>query len=221
MIEIQQVSKRFDEAQALVGISLHVDRGGALALVGPSGSGKTTLLRLICGLEEPDAGEIMIDGRVVSRPGFLTPPWERGIGAVFQKPALWPHLTVRQNIAFGLAGWPRQQAEARIYEILQAMQLGNLVKRYPHQLSSGEAQRTSLGRALAPKPSILLLDEPFSNLDPDLRAVMLRLVQQIRAEEPVTLILVAHNLETASICETRVTLQAGQMVKVNSEPPGG
>jgi ABC-type sulfate/molybdate transport systems ATPase subunit len=140
---------------------------------------------------------------------------------VFQKPALWPHLTVRQNIAFGLVGWSRQLVEARVDEILQAMRLDGLGKRLPHQLSSGEAQRSALGRALAPKPRILLLDEPFANLDPELRAAMLSLMKRIRLEEPVTLILVAHNLDTAAICERRVTLQSGRVIEISSEQPEG
>ena len=200
LIDVQQVSKRFGAVQALGEISFSVPRGGSLALRGPSGSGKTTLLRLLCGLEEPDRGQVALDGQVVSQPGRLIPPWQRGIGAVFQKPALWPHLTVRQNAAFGLAGWEKGQAAARLDELLDAAGLARLAGRYPHQLSGGEAQRTALVRALSPRPPILLLDEPFANLDPALRTAMLAFVQQIQQAEGATLILVAHDDESAAIC---------------------
>ncbi len=200
LIEVQQVSKRFGAVQALSDVSLSVPGGGSLALRGPSGSGKTTLLRLICGFEEPERGQIALDGQVVSQPGRLTPPWQRSIGAVFQKPALWPHLTVRQNAAFGLAGWEKQQADARLDELLEAVGLSKLAGRYPYQLSGGEAQRAALLRALAARPSILLLDEPFANLDPALRTSMLAFVQQVQQAEGATLILVAHDDESAAIC---------------------
>lgn len=200
LIEVQQVGKRFGAVQALEGVSFSVPGGGSLALRGPSGSGKTTLLRLICGLEEPDRGQVALDGQVVSQPGRLAPPWQRGIGAVFQKPALWPHLTVRQNAAFGLTGWGKQQAAARLDELLEAVDLSKLAERYPYQLSGGEAQRAALLRALAPRPPILLLDEPFANLDPALRTSMLAFVQQTQQAEGATLILVAHDDESAAIC---------------------
>jgi len=207
LIEVQQVSKRFGAVQALGEISLSVPSGGSLALRGPSGSGKTTLLRLLCGLEAPDHGQIALDGQVVSQPGRLMPPWQRGMGAVFQKPALWPHLTVRQNAAFGLAGWEKHQASARLDELLEAVGLSRLAGRYPHQLSGGEAQRAALVRALAPCPPILLLDEPFANLDPALRMAMLAFVQQIQQAEGATLILVAHDDESAAICAQMMYLK--------------
>ena len=207
LIEVQQISKRFGSVQALGEISLSVPRGGSLALRGPSGSGKTTLLRLLCGLEEPDHGQIALDGQVVSLPGRLIPPWQRGIGAVFQKPALWPHLTVRQNAAFGLAGWEKHQAAARLDKLLEAVGLTRLAGRYPHQISGGEAQRAALVRALSPRPPILLLDEPFANLDPALRTAMLTFVQQNQQAEGATLILVAHDDESAAICTQMVHLK--------------
>ncbi len=209
LIEVQQVSKHFGAVQALDDVSLSVPGGGSLALRGPSGSGKTTLLRLICGLEEPDCGQIALDRQVVSQPGRLAPPWQRGIGAVFQKPALWPHLTVRQNAAFGLSNWKKAPATARLDELLEIVGLSKLAERYPHQLSGGEAQRAALLRALAPRPSILLLDEPFANLDPALRTSMLAFVQQVQQAEGTTLILVAHDDESAAVCRQVVYLRKG------------
>ena len=209
MIDVNQVNKRFGEVQALREISMCVPGGGSLALTGPSGSGKTTLLRLLCGLEEPNSGQITFDGQVVSQPGSLIPPWQRGIGAVFQKPALWPHLTVRQNVAFGLVGWEKRRAAARLDELLRTVELSGLAGRYPHQLSGGEAQRAALARALAPHPPILLLDEPFANLDPTLRRVLLAFVQQVQQAEDATLILVAHDEESAGICTQTVRLEPG------------
>lgn len=209
MIDVVRVNKRFGEAQALREVSLCVPGGGSLALAGPSGSGKTTLLRLLCGLEEPDSGQIALDGRVVSQPGRMIPPWQRGMGAVFQKPALWPHLTVRQNAAFGLAGWEKRRAAARLDELLQAVELTELAGRYPHQLSGGEAQRAALVRALAPRPPVLLLDEPFANLDLVLRRAMLAFVQQVQQAEGATLILVAHDEDSAGICAQTLRLEPG------------
>ena len=198
MIRLAGVHKYFGPVLALSGITFDVERQAAVSLTGPSGSGKTTLLRLIAGLEEPDAGEISLDGQSVSRPGTVTPPHTRSIGMVFQHPALWPHLTVARHITFGLARWERDQIKARLETMTRLVRLQGLEGRYPHQLSGGEAQRVALARALAPRPRILLLDEPLSNLDPELHTDMLDLIQKVRSETGVTMIFVSHDPRTAA-----------------------
>ncbi len=215
MIRLEGISKVFGQVRALSDISFAVERHAALSLIGPSGSGKTTVLRLIAGLEEPDAGEITLDGQVVSRPGTVAPPHTRSIGMVFQRPAMWPHLTVARHIAYGLARWERDRIESRLETVTRLVRLQGLESRYPHQLSGGEAQRVALARALAPCPHILLLDEPLSNLDPELHADMLELIRQVRAETGVTLIFVSHDPRTAAaICDSVVVLRGGRIAHV-------
>jgi iron(III) transport system ATP-binding protein len=217
MIRLDGVSKSFGAVPALCDLSFSVERHTALAVVGPSGSGKTTLLRLIAGLEEPDAGQVIIDGKVMSRPGSVAAPHTRGIGMVFQRPALWPHLTVAQHITFGLTRQGRAQTRSRLETMSRLVRLQGLETRYPHQLSGGEAQRVALARALAPEPRILLLDEPLANLDPELRSEMLRLIGQVRDETGVTLVLVSHNqVETVSICDHVLALRGGRTVPAST-----
>lgn len=212
MIEMCGVSKSFGRVRVVSNVSFEVERSMALALIGPSGSGKTTVLRLIAGFEEPDEGEVKIDGHIVSRPGEVSPPYARGIGMVFQRPALWPHMTVTQNIAFGLAHCKHAEAKARIKGIIELVKLQGLENRYPHQLSGGEAQRVALARALAPRPRILLLDEPFSNLDPELCSNMVALVRQVRSETGITSILVSHDTFAAVTASTSVLVMRGGQV---------
>ena len=214
MITLDRVSKAFGHVNAVRDISFTVERHAAVALSGPSGSGKTTVLRLIAGLEEPDAGEITLNGKGVSRPGRLEPPHTRGIGMVFQRPALWPHLTAARHVAFGLARWNRSEAGTRVEQVIHLTRLEGLEHRYPHQLSGGEAQRVALARALAPLPRILLLDEPLSNLDPELHEEMLRLIEKVHDQSGVTLILVSHDpLEAEAVCDDVLMMRAGRLVQ--------
>ena len=169
-IELRAVSKWFNrDTLAVQQVSLRAPRGMLLALLGPSGCGKTTTLRLIAGLEAPDTGEIYLDGRRVAGGGDWAPPERRRVGMVFQDYALFPHLSVRENIAFGLNGRPPRERAMRVAELLALAGLEDLADRYPHQLSGGQQQRVALARALAPAPQVILLDEPFSNLDAVLR----------------------------------------------------
>ena len=209
LLVLDRVSKRFGpgSAPAVDGLSLRVAEGEILALLGPSGCGKTTTLRLIAGLETPDAGTITLRGRTVAGPGQTVPPEERGVGIVFQDYALFPHLTVSDNVGFGL---PRPSRRGRVEEVLDLVGLGGLASRYPHELSGGQQQRVALARALAPAPAVMLLDEPFSNLDADLRAQMRDEVERILRSSATTAVFVTHDQEEAFTLADRVgVLRAG------------
>jgi iron(III) transport system ATP-binding protein len=179
MIEIKGLSKDFGQVKVLDGLNLDAHLKSYTGILGPSGSGKTTLLRLIAGLEKPDRGEIFINGALASSDDYISEPHSRGIGFVFQVPALWPHMTVWQNIAFGLQGRSKTEVRDRINNLLSAASLKGLERRYPHQLSGGEARRVSLARTLAPAPRYILMDEPLINVDFDLKQ---RLMQMIKKE---------------------------------------
>lgn len=211
-IELSEVSKSFGDVAAVDRISLYIESGQAAAVVGPSGSGKTTILRLAAGLEVPDHGRIDIDHREVSHPGWACPPYTRGIGMVFQKPALWPHMTIGQNIAFAITGLSRQATRMRLEEMLRMTHLEGLGSRYPYQVSGGEAQRASLARALAASPSILFLDEPLSGLDWALADEMLDLLRDVKRNAGVTIIYVSHDLnEARSLTSRVVVLERGRV----------
>lgn len=193
MIRVQDLAKKFGEVIAVDNISFEVKEGDSLVIVGPSGSGKTTLLRLLAGLDLPDAGEIFINGTLMSQSGRAVPPHQRGIGFMFQTGALWPHMTVAQNILFGLHKLSGSAAAERLTELLEQTDLQGLEKRYPAELSGGQIRRVSLARTLAPKPKILLLDEPLTNVDPDLKLSLLHLVKESIAKEKSTLLFVTHD----------------------------
>ena len=176
MIELDNISKTFGSRRVVDRVSLIIPDHGRVALLGPSGSGKTTLLRLIAGLEIPDSGTITIDGRLVSSRDCMVPPAERSIGFVFQNSALWPHMTVTENIRFPLADLPSSEQQQRTRSLMERMGILPLADRYPDQVSGGEARRIALARALAPRPATLLLDEPLTNLDRSLREDLLVLV---------------------------------------------
>ena len=166
MIRLEAVTKHFGAVAAVDTASLCVARGEIVALLGPSGCGKTTLLRLIAGFERPDGGSVTVDGRLVASPAAWVAPEARRVGMVFQDYALFPHLTVAGNVGFGL---PRRTRASRVPELLTIVGLDGLERRYPHELSGGQQQRVALARALAPAPELVLLDEPWSNVDPFLR----------------------------------------------------
>ena len=198
VLALHQVSKSFQHGvPVLRDISFAVESGKTVCLLGPSGCGKTTLLRLIAGFEQPDAGEIHLIKRLVSRPGLVVPPEQRHVGMVFQDYALFPHMTVGHNIQFGLFRWPAAWRRTRLVEMLQLVGLEGLAERYPHELSGGQQQRVALARALAPEPQLLLLDEPFSNLDVHLRQQLRQEVQAILLQAGITTVLVTHDQEEA------------------------
>jgi len=192
-------------------VSLTMNLGEILGLVGPSGCGKTSTLRLIAGFERPDAGVIRINGKVVAG-GQWVAPEKRGVGMVFQDYALFPHLTVRQNVGFGLKGQTREKIENTTSYLLRLVGLDGLDARYPHELSGGERQRVALARALAPEPVLLLLDEPFSNLDADRRAVVREQVRAILRSVRATAIFVTHDQEEALfMCDRIALLNQGRL----------
>lgn len=191
-IAIHNASKAYGGQQVLRDFSLALAEGSATALVGPSGSGKTTILRLLVGLELPDSGTVTMGDRVVSGEEAPVPPWERGIGMVFQDLALWPHMRVRRQLAFVLPGVARAERAARIEQLLALAELSDKARRLPAQLSGGEQQRLAIVRTLATQPRILLLDEPFSNLDPRLRTIFARHLATLK-EHGVTILIATHH----------------------------
>jgi iron(III) transport system ATP-binding protein len=203
VIRLNGVTKRFGAVTAVDGVSLTVDRGEIVALLGPSGCGKTTLLRLVAGFERPDAGTVETACRVVADRSTWVPPERRRIGMVFQDYALFPHLTVAENVGFGL---PRLARATRVGELLEVVGLAELGGRYPHELSGGQQQRVALARALAPSPELVLLDEPWSNVDPFLRESLRTEVVQIVRSLGVTGILVTHDREEALSLADRIAL---------------
>ncbi|HUG64512.1 MAG TPA: ABC transporter ATP-binding protein [Gaiellaceae bacterium] len=203
MIRVEDVTKRFADTTAVSAASLCVDRGEVVALLGPSGCGKTTLLRLIAGFERPDGGTVTVAGRLAAAPGTWLAPEARRVGIVFQDYALFPHLTVAANVGFGLA---RRERAARVPELLSVVGLSGLERRYPHELSGGQQQRVALARALAPSPELILLDEPWSNVDPFLRETLRAELAEIIRPLGVTVLLVTHDREEAFSLADRIAL---------------
>lgn len=198
------VSKHFGRVAAVERASLQLAEGELLALLGPSGCGKTTLLRLIAGFERVDEGEIVLRGRTLARPGYSVAPNRRRVGLVFQDFALFPHLSVAGNVAFGL---PRGvNKKARVGELLELVGLAGMGKRMPHELSGGQQQRVALARTLAAEPEVILLDEPFSNLDPGLRARVRAEVLRILRDLGTTTIIVTHDQDEALSLPGRVAV---------------
>lgn len=212
-VDVSGVDKSFDGTPVLRAIGLHVDPGESLALLGPSGCGKTTLLRLIAGLERPDRGTITIGNTVMASPDTWVPPEKRHVGMVFQEWALFPHLTVGRNVGYGL---PRADRDGpRVNEALDMVGLTDLVDRMPSTLSGGQQQRVALARAIAPRPSVLLLDEPFSNLDSALRAGVRTEVHRLLTDLGITSIFVTHDQEEAFVLGDRVAvMRDGQIEQV-------
>jgi iron(III) transport system ATP-binding protein len=219
LLKLAQLTKRFgrDRAPAVEGLTLAVERGEILALLGPSGCGKTTTLRLIAGFETPDTGRVIIGDRVMAdaERGLAVPPEERGVGVVFQDYALFPHLTVEDNVAFGLHSLSRDQRRQRVRAVLDLVGMLDLAGRYPHEVSGGQQQRVAVARALAPAPALILLDEPFSNLDADLRAQMRDEVEKVLRGTGITAVFVTHDQEEAfTIADTVGVLNEGRLEQV-------
>jgi iron(III) transport system ATP-binding protein len=214
MVCAHRVSKRFGSTRAVDAADLCVGRGEFVALLGPSGCGKTTLLRLIAGFEQPDDGTIAIDGRRVAGGGTWVPPERRHVGMVFQDYALFPHLTVSDNVGFGL---DRKSRAARVSEAVDLVGLSGLEGRYPSELSGGQQQRVALARALAPRPAVVLLDEPWSNIDPLRRVSMRDELCGILRTAGVTTVLVTHDREEAfSLADRIAVMHEGSIVQAGA-----
>ncbi len=196
-LEVQELSHRFDRRLVVDRVSFAVARGAVHCLVGPSGCGKTTTLRLIAGLETLQEGRIRIRGRLVAEPGWSLPPEKRRVGLMFQDFALFPHLTVAENVAFGLRHLDRAEREQRVRRLLERVDMAAFADRYPYMLSGGEQQRVALARALAPEPDLMLLDEAFSALDTALRTQIREETLTILREAGTSTLLVTHDAEEA------------------------
>ncbi|MFP7365388.1 sulfate ABC transporter ATP-binding protein [Corynebacterium callunae] len=214
-ISIKNINKNYGDFQALNNVSLDIHEGSLTALLGPSGSGKSTLLRSIAGLDQPDSGTIIIDGEDITR----VSPQQRGIGFVFQHYAAFKHLTVRENVGFGLKIRKRPAAEirARVDELLEIVGLAGFHERYPSQLSGGQRQRLALARALAVSPKVLLLDEPFGALDAKVREDLRSWLRRLHKEFNITTVLVTHDQQEAlDVADQIVVLNKGQIEQIGT-----
>jgi len=202
ILEIKDVSHSYaDNETTLENINLQVNKGEKVAILGPSGSGKSTLLRLIAGLEKPQSGSISIKGEIVSTKDLVVAPEKRKLGLVVQEKALFPHLTVKDNITFGIK--KRLDKNKTASELCSLFKIDHLADKYPHEISGGEQQRTALARSMAPNPELLMLDEPFSALDQELKRVLYSELNQIFEERKQTILLVSHDLKEAEVLSQR------------------
>ena len=212
-VSIKNLTKSFDTVPAVDDLTLSIEPGQFIALLGPSGCGKTTTLRILAGFETPDSGVVEIAGRMVNGPGVFIPPETRRIGMVFQSYALFPHLTVAQNVTYGLS--KHEIRAGRAQEVLEMVRLEKYTERMPHELSGGQQQRVALARALAPKPDLILLDEPFSNLDTGLRSSIRLEVRSILRHAGATTLFVTHDQEEAlSLADQVAVMLAGKIVQL-------
>lgn len=219
IIEIRNLSFSYGRRQAPVidKFSFEMQKGEIVGVQGASGNGKSTLLRLIAGLEVPSEGEIQINGRKVVDPTTFIQPERRGVGMVFQDYALFPHMNVRKNIEFALHRMHRQERTKRLEEMLELVQLSDYQERYPHELSGGQQQRVALARAMAPKPNVLLMDEPFSNLDADLRDTIRTELCMILRREQMSCLFVTHDQQDVDVISDRsIRLEQKKILKVTS-----
>ena len=218
-LELESLTKRYPGVVSVDAISLAVEHGEFVCLLGPSGCGKTTTLRMIAGFIEPDAGQIRVGGKVVSSPGAVVPPERRNMSMIFQSYAVWPHMTVRQNVEYGLKmkSMLSAERETRTSALLATTKLSAQAERYPSELSGGQQQRVALARALAPKPDILLLDEPLSNLDANLRGEMRFEIRRLHDEFHYTSIYVTHDQsEAMTMADRIVIMNAGRIEQIGS-----
>ncbi|HEY8476153.1 MAG TPA: ABC transporter ATP-binding protein [Chloroflexota bacterium] len=219
-IAIQGLDKSFGNHHVLTNLDLEVHDKEFVTLLGPSGCGKTTTLRLLAGFLKPDRGEIVVDGRVLTSPQMVVPPERRNMGMVFQNYAVWPHMTVFENVAFGLKlkRLGRSEIEARVGKVLAMVGLGGLEGRYPGQLSGGQQQRVALARSLVVEPSILLLDEPLSNLDAKLRERMRIELKDLQRRTGITFVYVTHDQAEALALSDRVAVMYNGVLQQYATP---
>jgi iron(III) transport system ATP-binding protein len=213
LLELSNLRHSYGEREVLTDLNLRVDKGIIACLLGASGCGKTTVLRCIAGFEPVTSGTVAISGIVMSRPGTTVPPEKRRVGIVFQDYALFPHLTVARNVAFGLRATGKSHDADRVLELLAVVGLEQVANRYPHELSGGQQQRVALARALAPRPDLMLLDEPFSNLDIDMRERLGQDVREILKQQNTTAILVTHEQHEAFNIADEIGIMAGGAIE--------
>ena len=213
LLELSNLRHSYGEREVLMDLNLSVDKGIIACLLGASGCGKTTVLRCIAGFEPVTSGTVAINGIVMSRPGTTVPPEKRRVGIVFQDYALFPHLTVARNVAFGLRATGKSHDADRVLELLAIVGLEQVANRYPHELSGGQQQRVALARALAPRPDLMLLDEPFSNLDIDMRERLGQDVREILKQQNTTAILVTHEQHEAFSIADEIGIMAGGSIE--------
>ena len=212
ILEIKNLSHSYGETNQIIqNINLEIEKSDRVAILGPSGCGKSTLLRLIAGLEKPNLGQITIDETVVSTEKFVVPPEKRKIGLVVQEKALFPHLSVYDNIGFGIK--KNIDKKSITNDLLELLKIDSLRNKYPHEISGGEQQRVALARSLAPNPKLLMLDEPFSALDKDLKGVLYEEISQVFSERGSTILLVTHDPQEAEIMtKKQMKMDKGQFL---------
>ena len=217
IVSLRGLTKKFTDTAAVDDLNLEITDGEFVSLLGPSGCGKTTTLRLLAGFLQPDAGEIRVDGKVVSSAALLVPPERRNMSMIFQSYAVWPHMTVAQNVAYGLKfkRLSKQEIDAKVTKLLGVVHLAELKDRYSAELSGGQQQRVALARALVVEPQILLMDEPLSNLDANLREEMRFEIRRLHEEFKITTVYVTHDQAEAMATSDRIAvLDRGRLVQV-------
>ena len=217
IVSIRRLSKQFAEAAAVDKLDLDIADGEFVSLLGPSGCGKTTTLRLLAGFLQPDGGEIRVGDKVVSSPSVLVPPERRTMSMIFQSYAVWPHMTVAQNVAYGLKfkKLAKQQSQEKVNKLLALVRLADMKERYPAELSGGQQQRVALARALVVEPQILLMDEPLSNLDANLREEMRFEIRRLHEQIKITTVYVTHDQAEAMATSDRIAvLDHGRLIQV-------
>ncbi len=224
-LTFEAVERRYLGTMALRGVSLDVAPGEVLCLLGPSGCGKTTLLRIAAGIEKPSSGRVLLNEKEVAGPNRFVPPEARNVGLMFQDFALFPHLSILRNVAFGLRALPKSDARNEALAALERVGMGHMANEYPHTLSGGEQQRVALARAIAPRPSVLLMDEPFSGLDVQLRDYMQAQTLAILHETRATCVIVTHHPDEAmrladriAVMRSGLVVQAGDAEELYRQP---
>ncbi|MBN1930918.1 MAG: ABC transporter ATP-binding protein [Desulfobacterales bacterium] len=220
MIEIKNISKMIQGKEVLENVTLNIEKDRILALIGPSGCGKTTLLRLVAGFEVPDEGSITIDGIQVGGSNYVLPPRKRQLAMIFQDLALWPHMTALQHLEYVIRQKKHQNNNFadKISSLLDAVNLNGHSDRYPHQLSGGEQQRLAIVRALAQDPKYLLMDEPFSNLDPILKEELELFISRIQSESAIGIVYVTHNIKDLErITDQIAVMQNGRLIQIGNK----